>query len=573
MKSLLSWVCLISLVIGAGWLAHEAIRANSPTVDEIAYLDGGYDIIKEGDFRGTVSGGVAPLPILLAYWPLAFDRTVQREDLERTNPRAVELIIRGRQAQALVLVPLLLGTVWWVLARRYGLAAALVGGSLAAFSPSLLAFGSLAVTDYCFVAFGLLCTVAIVRYLEQRSARRLLAAGLAMGLAVASKYTGLLFLPILGFCLLVTTPAQTTPGAGRLAGLPRRCWGAAKPVLLCAGMVFVITWGLHGFRLLPFKQIAAGETPANSPWRKLLGGGATADRIMTFAYRRALCPAPLKGLLKQGWLVSEGAPVYLCGRIYPRGSALYYPVALGVKSSQAELVVLAAALGVLLFLLYQAVVRGRPPEPVPLVAGVTSAVFFLAFAASSKQLGLRYVMLLYPLAALIAAHGLTRAATGPARRVTLAGLGALLIGLQLAAISSALPYPIAYFSPLAGGPDCGICYLDDANLDWGQGLAALARYRATRGKDATLGLVYFGPIDPGAYEIDVVAPDRLLMDRTDGPDARARLIGVSATRLCREDRLQGFKGLRPTERIAYSIYLYDLDDPGVAEALRQYLGG
>jgi hypothetical protein len=151
----------------------------------------------------------------------------------------------------------------------------------------------------------------------------------------------------------------------------------------------------------------------------------------------------------------------------------------------------------------------------------------------------------------------------------LATAGVSLVLLQAASAYAAMPYPLAYFNCLAGGAREGARYLDDSNLDWGQGLVALSRYQSTAARGAALGLIYHGSLSPHACGIETVALRRLL----DGPGdySGRRLLGVSATLVCRDQRLRPLKGVPPVEQAAFSIYVYDVDDPAVSATLKRYL--
>jgi hypothetical protein len=542
-------------------LARRASTANSPTYDEVVYLHWGYDIFAKRDFTGVASGGVAPLPLLLAYWPMAFDRELIPESVDPSGPRAVALVLRGRLAQSAVLLPLLLVTLACFLHGRYGWPFALVGCTLVALSPAAVAHSAVAATDFCFMTCGVLFIFAAVRYLEGPSPGRLLLVALALGLVLAAKYTAVLFLPVLALCLLVTNRRRG------LAAL----WGVTRPLLVCAAVAFFVCWGLHGFQLVTAKESGAADTPPGSVWRRAFGGGATADRLIDFASREPIWPAPLRGFLTQTVAVWDGVGVYLCGRVYRGGTPLYYPVAFAVKSSPAELALLAVALVALVPLVLRPAAGRRRPEAVPLVAGATLVLFLLVLSFSRKQLGLRYLLIVYPLALLLAAELANRLPRRGGAAAALAAAGVLLVLLQATSAYVAMPYPLAYFNRLAGGAREGARYLDDSNLDWGQGLVALSRYQSTAARGASLGLIYHGSLNPRACGIETVALGRLLDGPGPGGPSGRRLLGVSATALCQDPRLRPLLGVPPVEQAAFSIYVYDVEDPAVSGALRCYL--
>jgi len=96
------------------------------------------------------------------------------------------------------------------------------------------------------------------------------------------------------------------------------------------------------------------------------------------------------------------------------------------------------------------------------------------------------------------------------------------------------PNFISYFNELTGGPSNGYHYAVDCNLDWGQGLKALARYLHEKNV-RTIYFSYFGSADPHAYGIRYVpvASVSIIPLAGDSPDALAKetriLFAISAT--------------------------------------------
>jgi hypothetical protein len=78
----------------------------------------------------------------------------------------------------------------------------------------------------------------------------------------------------------------------------------------------------------------------------------------------------------------------------------------------------------------------------------------------------------------------------------------LLVGWQAKAAIGAFPNYIPYVNELAGGAKSGLYYLDDSNIDWGQGLKQAAEYVRSHNLD-NVELLPFSPFDsPRHYGIN-----------------------------------------------------------------------
>ena len=101
------------------------------------------------------------------------------------------------------------------------------------------------------------------------------------------------------------------------------------------------------------------------------------------------------------------------------------------------------------------------------------AMFFGALLVARINIGVCLALHLYPLLHILAGRAAV-IGLGPKRS------GRVALGLLVAwsAVSAAriAPFPVAYFNELVGGPRGGRHILTDSNLDWGQGLRALAHY-------------------------------------------------------------------------------------------------
>ena len=115
-------------------------------------------------------------------------------------------------------------------------------------------------------------------------------------------------------------------------------------------------------------------------------------------------------------------------------------------------------------------------------------VIFAGHMAFADDLGVRYIIPALPFLYLIGGLGAAwLIGKGMPGRIAAGVLGAWLLFTSFAIA----PDHLSYFNEAAGGR----LWLDDSNVDWGQGLKQLKEYV----KDRPLKLAYFGSFTPLAY--------------------------------------------------------------------------
>ena len=92
----------------------------------------------------------------------------------------------------------------------FGAGAAFIALTLLTFDPNLLAHGAFVTTDVGVACFMFLSIYMFYRFVRLPSALRLIVAGVAVGLALAVKHTGLLVVPILFLLALCGHAAHAT---------------------------------------------------------------------------------------------------------------------------------------------------------------------------------------------------------------------------------------------------------------------------------------------------------------------------------------------------------------------------
>ncbi len=552
-----------AMLLQAAWLRHT----KSVTYDETFFLSCSLQTLHDGELdKRLCSLGVAPLPILLQYLPpLSLSGGEDRPDTWDGQPNDSRLISGPRLVSSIVVgLPLMLLVACW-LYQRQGATAAALGAGLVAFSPSILAHSSLATTDACFALFGMLGLAAIAWYFQQPSRRRLVVMSLAIGAALAAKYSGVFLLPVVAFMYL--------PRMAALAGDENRsAWNQRVRFVLSRGaalalLIGLFCWGLHLFSFSgPLKNLPFEETPDHSPWVQILGRGPLGETIMRMAHENVWCPAPVKGVMLQ-WLHNRsGHCAYLAGQYSDFGWWYYFPCAFFMKSTPVELLL---ALG--LVLLGASGLRGPLRAWKSLDVGlqvliVAILVFTGLVMTAHINIGHRYIVILYPMLMIV---GVDRLWTllGKRPKALACCAGALLAG-QAASCLFAGPHYLAYFNAFVGGPQRGWHYLADSNVDWGQDLPAL-REELERLGCRRAAVQYFGTTALEGYGVEAdPLPD------LPHPMEEYDVVAISVTSLRGlyfegEDPFREFRQLTPLARAGYSIFLYDLTRPEVQQAMEQ----
>src|SRR4029079_9801392 len=114
------------------------------------------------------------------------------------------------------------------------------------------------------------------------------------------------------------------------------------------------------------------------------------------------------------------------------------------------------------------------------------------------DLGVRYLLPIFPLLFVWCSRIVVELNRKPAG----IALALLLVIWQARAALWAFPNYIPYVNEIAGGAKSGIYYLDDSNVDWGQGMKQTAAYINTHHRQ-NVELLPFSPFDcPQCYGMD-----------------------------------------------------------------------
>lgn len=443
--------------------------------------------------------------------------------------RALRLVFLARLPIMGLALLLATGIYRWTCDLR-GPAAGLLALLLAAFAPNLLAHGRLATTDLGTACSALWASYLYWRYTRRPGRVRLALAGVALGLALALKFSTVLLLP--AFALLSLWNAFSHRGDGWPERL-RRSTAELLVLVLIAALVL-----LAAFRFQP-----------RALWAE-------------YAFQRE----HLKG----------GHDAFLMGQ-YGGGWWFYFPVAFALKTPLPAMVLaIGGAIGLHRRRQYLAALL------VPL------AIFFGASVFSGLNLGYRYLLPVLPYLFVLAGGVVpagNQSGSGPSLSdaVTVDGTTenrrwpravrtafiALLLCWYVIGTLRVYPHYLAYFNELAGGPAAGGRYLVDSNLDWGQDLPGLRAYMASRGLEQVY-LSWFGTAPPERYGVRQVPlpgvfPSRAeIQHRVYHPQRPLPgTYAISATLLqgvyfSERSKYAWFQAREPTDVIGHSLHVYDV---------------
>jgi 4-amino-4-deoxy-L-arabinose transferase-like glycosyltransferase len=346
--------------------------------------------------------------------------------------------------------------------------------------PPILGHAAVATTDVPVAATSVAALFTFTRWLEQPNTRRSLVFGLTVGLAVLSKFSALVFLPAAGFALLACRwwILRRTEGAGR--GSPR---GKAAGVAAVAACLVIWT----GYRF-SFAPLASVPSPPYSTLETYTGRSGTLHDLSRFVVDSLpiLAPALVRGVLKAEMRNIVGSRAYLLGEVREGGWWYFFWVVLAVKTPLALLIL--TGIGTV-FLARQTKTH---PDWRPVAPAVASLAILLVTTPARINYGVRHMLVVYPLLAIVAGFGAVALWNAATHRLAARGSITLLLGWLVVSSARAHPDYLAYFNEMAGSHPENV--LVDSDLDWGQDLfrlaAALRAYKVDR-----LALAYYGSAD------------------------------------------------------------------------------
>jgi 4-amino-4-deoxy-L-arabinose transferase-like glycosyltransferase len=493
------WTFAGGLIILQMILVAIIVHGESLTFDEGDHIFAGYMMWHSGDYG--LNPEHPPLVKLVATLPLLQEKLWVpplrgqmfkaeayldgRDFMERNDAPRHGLLFRMRLAAGVFAVGLSV-MVFLMGSKLFGESAGLLALLLVVFEPNVLANSDLVTTDMGVACFFLATIYCFYRYARQPSAIRLLLTGLAAGLALSSKHSGILLAPMLLGLTLVEIACAERGRRKRTAGT--LFGGIAATVIVAVAAL----WAFYGFRYAARPAGLAMNPTLNEYAAPLTGINSWV--IGHVAHWRLLPESYLMGMTDIHYAAQQ-YPIFLLGHDYAHGVWWYFPVALSIKTTLGLIGLVVLASIALANSFCRRLRQGR--ELAYLV--VPGAIYLGVAILSGMNIGTRHVLFLYPLAALLAAAGLVALARHSRRWLWVGG------GLVVFHVISAMaifPAEMAYANEAWGGTANTHKYLSDSSVDWAQQLPHIKQWvDAHPGEECWLAYSAYPDLRPQAYGI------------------------------------------------------------------------
>ena len=346
------WVAVIALLAVQATQMALVVHRESLTFDEDDHIFAGYMMGHTGDYG--LNPEHPPLVKLLAALPL-FGRALWvpplhrrdfkaeayldgRDFLARNDGASQHLVFRmrlvvGSLALALTLLVFIAAREW------FGTPAAMIALVLAVFDPNIIAHSALVTTDMGVTLFFLAGIYGFYRYVKQPTPLRLLLTGVAAGLLLATKHSGILLAPML--LLLIGWEILAAP-KGTRGRMTLRLSGAFVAIVV---MGVLVLWAFYGFR---YAARPAGLTLSTSLAHYVAPlSHFDAAAVMAIARLHLLPESYLMGLVDVKRM-AEFYPTFIFGKVYAHGQWWYFPAVILIKTTLGMLALIAlAALAIL----------------------------------------------------------------------------------------------------------------------------------------------------------------------------------------------------------------------------------
>jgi len=518
------------LILAAGGLAIGSMWHDSAIRDEMPHIVAGYSYLTKGDYR--VNPEHPPLIKELAALPLLFQDVYFPENdpawkdhvndqwdlgnkfLYKYGNDADRMLFTGRTMMVLVF---LLGG--WIIYRftekitkRRELA--LVSLVLFLFSPNLMAHGRFITTDMGATAFSLFALYAYYLYLEKPDWKKYTSAGIVFGLALLAKFSTFLLIPV--FLFIASIYGLGSYRKGKISvTLKEVGLEIAKAVgIMAIGALLVGIWYTPHIWNMPaaVQHQLINESIKDSDLGHL-GFNTLLNRMTNVAVLRPYSQY-LLGFLMVSSHTTGGHTTYFFGQIGTHWPDYFVFAYLLKEPLAAQVLFFFAILLLFIYAIRNLIERINSPKPKnfywlrknAVIVGYAflSALVFGMASANKLQLGIRYILPVFPFLYMLTAIMLGEFAKELDKKKRI-GFYWINVGLLTALLiwfvgSNVMTFPsyLPYFNELKGGSKEGWKYMVDSNVDWGQDLIRLKQFM-DKNNVPLMKIDYFGGGDLDYY--------------------------------------------------------------------------
>ena len=487
-----------TLILIASLRIVATYKVLSHTTDEPAHLAAGLEWIENGTY--TYEDQHPPLARVTGAIGLWLTGAKQTHNPDMYMEGFLLLGQQHRYTRALFFSRLMMLPFFWIasavvylwtrrIADEY---AALAATFLFTTTPTVLAHAGLATTDMALTAFTGAAALASLIWAEKPGWKTSLIFGTLTGLAIASKFSSLVFLPA-AWLLMYLLPGQKN------IKRPLR-WVPVSTITAA----FVI-WAVYRFEVGP----------------------------VAFLHMSVPAPKFFTGVQSVIAHNQAGHLAYLLGKTSTTGFWYYYPIVTAVKTPLATLVLLVCAI---------AIAARKLALPLAFIAGVFAVGLF-----SHINIGVRHILPIYLGFAICG--GVALATLARSARKPVIAAAAVLALWQFTTGAIVHPDYLAYTNEFAGSHPENI--LADSDLDWEQGTRALEeRLVQLHAPSVTLKLNSTGYLIAGNQKF----PRFSFAEDGDKPPAGWVAVAITPWKLSGQPAWASH--YEPKERIRRSILLY-----------------
>jgi hypothetical protein len=557
------WMLASVLLLAFFFQSYLASRLKSPAFDEPFLIPAGLSYVQTGSIRlymqhPPLLQELAGLSLALAgiHWPKTAQASQMLKGSGEPEWHLGNSIIAENGADKVlfwsrlpfILVSTLGGLLLFLFGRELiGDVAALGALFLYALDPTIIAHSFLATTDVGLAVFALLFLWVLWRYLRGPGWTTLLLSGAALGLVLCTKFSAIFLLPVGGLLLLAALrwPAesgnQTSAGffdsssAGNsewVGRVKRRACGFAIMCVVAALVIDVLYLSPHGLTL--YNSGLHLVNADHNPSYLVFMAGQLDHRFHSYLAVCYLLKEPLAGIALFG-------------------IGLYELRRTKTISMLRQIFIL-----------------------IPLAA------LFAAYTTWADNAGIRYLMPILPFVYLVGGLGLEtllRNGSAIAR-----GAAVMICAWMIVAAVGIYPDHLAYFNEAAclvqgkvrqigfdGGTACGPLWLDDSNVDWGEGLKQLKTWLDQNAPGRGFQFGYFGLYPPDAYGIfyqGLNVPELMRGPKPGLYVLSAHLVAFLPAIGAKVSPGDGewLRQVTPTAVIGHSFYVYDIPQSAVTDS-------
>lgn len=515
---------IVSVLLATAFLLPFFSAQNfSPSSDEITHLPSGYSYWKTGQI--ILNPQHPPLLKLMSAFPLLFmNLKFDINDPTLSGPfknewefgkkllisnNADRMLLWGRLAPMLISVLLAFFIFKWA-SEMFSVKAGLLSLFLYVFMPNIIANSQFVTTDLALASFSFIAFYYLWKFYKTSFRKYLIYSGLFLGLALSSKFSAVVFLPVVLFLIFVYAKSGQKDFHAVLSKFVRITAIMFAPAFLVVYFSYLMPTDT-GFYLKGLRTIYAD---ANISYNFYLNGQFSKDGWWYYFLEAFLIKTPIPVLLS-----------FVVALIF------YKKIVINNRDK------------LFIFL--------------PLI------FFSAATSLKAHDIGVRYLLpsvsftILYTggLAKIITIKWDSIMSIATSSVVVVLGLWYLFSSVSI------FPDYLAYFNELVGGPVNGYKYLDDSNLEWRHDLKRFAEYQ---NKHQDVKIVYSDKniyFDPKYYGIkNLVPPTDELISKLSGKYAININFLIRLKELSQrlnDKKLDWLSLYKPVDRVGYSFWIYE----------------